>query len=674
VNPNKYLLSFLMIILISSVSGNEEFIDEADIFNDIQTVTSATRLKQKITDAPVSVTIIDSDMIEASGATEVHELMRLVPGYFSYSTWGGQYAVTSHFQPKEAGIRLEVQVNGRSVYETFYTRVIWAALGIDVDDIDYIEVIRGSSATTYGSNAFLGAINIVTKDPLSRPKSSIRTRIGNIGRKELTVNHSGNNKDIDYAVSIVHKSNTGFPALDFIKNPRDLVNDDRDSLNINLQGVYVPDLENEFRFEVGIGRTDLEIPDSVDKRSFRVEEHFTNFQMLNWVNKQGAKEHSLKIFHTYLGLTDDLNYGLLSNLLDVSPSQIPLFFPDQQDGEYSPTLRGSFSQRFDIEYEQKGKISQAKYVWGLGARKDRVKSLTYFGEGIKSENRLRLFANLDWKINQKLNSNLGIFAEHTELNGIKYSPRVALNYHLKKNHTIRASATRGKRTPFIAAQNLAASLKFSDGTIIDADSFVTDTNLKTETITAYEIAYMANIPSNNTQFEVRVFKEKLNDLLEFQIHTFDDVDNSFRVLDNLLNATSQGLELQINHRFKKFIPGLNARLSYANFDTNGRFVLDARDNRIREATAIPKHSGTLMLSKKLANNYDFSTVFQYQSDYQNRDVAIKRVDLRLGKKFKYKKSKGKVDLVIQNAFGKYNDFAVRNNFKTRAFIKFGLDF
>ena len=663
-----------MVTYLNSVFANEEFIDEADIFNDIQTVTSATRLKQKITDAPVSVTIIDQDMIEASGATEVHELMRLVPGYFSYSAWGGQYAVTSHFQPKEAGIRLEVQVNGRSVYETFYTRVIWAALGIDVDDIDHIEVIRGSSATTYGSNAFLGAINIVTKDPLSRPKSSIRTRIGNIGRKELTLNHSGNNKDVDYAVSIVHKSNTGFPALDIIKKLRDLANDDRDSLNINIQGVYVPDLENELRFEVGIGRTDIEIPDSSDARSFRVEEHLTNFQMLNWVNKKGANEYSLKIFHTYLGLTDDLNYGLLSDLFNVSPSLIPVLFPDQQDGEYSPTLRGSFSQRFDIEYEQKGKISQAKYVWGIGARKDRVKSHTYFGEGVKSENRLRLFANLDWKIHEKLNTNLGVFAEHTKLNGIKYSPRVALNYHLKKNHTIRVSATRGKRTPFIAAQNLAASLKFTDGTIIDADSFVTDKNLKTETVTAYEIAYMANISSINTQFEVRAFKEKFNDLLEFQIRPFDDVDNEFRVLDNLLNATSQGLELQINHRFKHFVPGLNARLSYAHFDTDGYFLLDTRDNRIREATAIPKHAGTLMLSKKLTNNYDFSTVFQYQSDYQNRDVAIKRVDLRLGKKFIYKKSKGKLDLVIQNAFDKYNDFSERNNFETRAFIKLGLDF
>jgi len=74
----------------STIYANENYIDEDSLFDDVETVVSATRLKQKITNAPVSVSIIDREMIEASGALEVHELLRFVPGYFSYSVDGNR--------------------------------------------------------------------------------------------------------------------------------------------------------------------------------------------------------------------------------------------------------------------------------------------------------------------------------------------------------------------------------------------------------------------------------------------------------------------------------------------------------------------------------------------------------------------------------------------------------
>lgn len=53
---------------------------------------------------------------------------------------------------------------------------------------------------------------------------------------------------------------------------------------------------------------------------------------------------------------------------------------------------------------------------------------------------------------------------------------------------------------------------------------------------------------------------------------------------------------------------------------------------------------------------------------------MKRIDLRLGKKLKFQDSRGKLEFIVQDAFNKYNDFSSQNNFKTRAFIRFGLDF
>lgn len=669
-----YLFYIFTALCSTSAYAENDYIHEIDLYEDVQTVTSATRLKQKITDAPVSVTIIDSKMIEASGATEVHELLRLVPGFFSYSIWGNHYAVSNHFQPTDVGIRLEVQVNGRSVYEPFFTAVDWPSLGIDVADIDYIEIIRGSSATAHGSNAFLGAVNIITKSALSRPKASIRTRLGNIGRKELTLNKSGNIKDVNYAFSLVHKSNTGFPALEEPQRLRDLTNDDRDSLNVSIQGNYIPNLNSELKFEVGFGRTNIEIPFSSDIRGFTKREHKSNFQKLKWITKDSSTERSLQFFHSYLSLNDDFNAGLLSDIFGITPQEVSILFPGQQDQLMRQGLQGTHSQRYDIEFEQTGKVSQASYVWGFGARKNQVRSPAFIGNGTKSENRFRLFGNIDWKINKKTNTNLGVLAERSDNNNWVLSPRVALNFHPVKNHTFRTSITKGKLIPSVTFQNINTAFRFNDGSIIDVRT-ISNKNMKVEKVTAFEVAYIASIPNINTQLDIKLFREEMKDLLGLQIRPFNDLDQQIRVWDNTINVTTKGLELQATHKFKHFIPDLNARLAYAYLDTDGTKLHDTREPiTTREASAIPRHSATLLLSKKLNNQIDVSSIFQYQSDFLDRNVKIKRVDFKVSKSLKLARTSGTASLVVQNALNTYSDFSARNQFKTRAFLQLELDF
>jgi len=58
-------------------------LSENDFFIDIPEVTSATRMPQKISEAPASMTVIDRDTIEASGLQTIPDLLRLVPGFQS---------------------------------------------------------------------------------------------------------------------------------------------------------------------------------------------------------------------------------------------------------------------------------------------------------------------------------------------------------------------------------------------------------------------------------------------------------------------------------------------------------------------------------------------------------------------------------------------------------------
>lgn len=141
-------------------------VSEADVLGDIPLVNIASRFAQPLKRAPASVTIIDRALLDASGAQTWADIFRLVPGFQSYAVNGNRYGVSYHGFGKGLPNRLEVMVDGRSVYEPVFSAVVWGALGVNFDDIDHIEIVRGPSTPSQGSNALLGAVNIVTRTPV----------------------------------------------------------------------------------------------------------------------------------------------------------------------------------------------------------------------------------------------------------------------------------------------------------------------------------------------------------------------------------------------------------------------------------------------------------------------------------------------------------------------------
>ncbi|MCW9027289.1 MAG: Plug domain-containing protein, partial [Kangiella sp.] len=79
--PASKLLVTITVLLLTSNSYANEPIESSDLFEDeLPTILSATRLKQPQSETPASVTIIDRGLIEASGARNIVEALRLVPG------------------------------------------------------------------------------------------------------------------------------------------------------------------------------------------------------------------------------------------------------------------------------------------------------------------------------------------------------------------------------------------------------------------------------------------------------------------------------------------------------------------------------------------------------------------------------------------------------------------
>src|SRR5271168_5298868 len=126
-------------------------------------VTSASKKEQKLSQVPAAIFVITKEDIHRSGATDIPDLLRMVPGLevaqINPSTW----AISARGFNGQYSNKLLVLIDGRTVYTPTYSGVYWDTQDVPLDSIERIEVIRGPGATVWGTNAVNGVISIITK-------------------------------------------------------------------------------------------------------------------------------------------------------------------------------------------------------------------------------------------------------------------------------------------------------------------------------------------------------------------------------------------------------------------------------------------------------------------------------------------------------------------------------
>ncbi|MGH9468912.1 MAG: TonB-dependent receptor plug domain-containing protein, partial [Terriglobia bacterium] len=126
-------------------------------------VTSVSKKKEKLSRAAAAVYVITQEDIENSGATDIPDLLRMVPGLDVAQINANTWAVSARGFNSEFADKMLVLIDGRTVYDPLFSGVFWNMQDLPLEDIERIEVIRGPGATVWGSNAVNGVINIITK-------------------------------------------------------------------------------------------------------------------------------------------------------------------------------------------------------------------------------------------------------------------------------------------------------------------------------------------------------------------------------------------------------------------------------------------------------------------------------------------------------------------------------
>jgi iron complex outermembrane recepter protein len=126
-------------------------------------ITSVAKKAQSLNDAPAAAFVISNVDIKRSGATSIPDALRLAPGLDVARIDANKWAVSSRGFNGRFANKLQVLIDGRSTYTRTFSGVYWENQDVMMEDIDRIEVIRGSGATLWGANAVNGVVNIITK-------------------------------------------------------------------------------------------------------------------------------------------------------------------------------------------------------------------------------------------------------------------------------------------------------------------------------------------------------------------------------------------------------------------------------------------------------------------------------------------------------------------------------
>ena len=137
-----------------------------DLMNiEVASVYSASKYSQKVTEAPSSVSIVTSEQIQRYGYRTLADILSSVRGFYLTHDRNYTYVGVRGFaRPGDYNTGVLLLVDGHRINDNVYDQALLGReFPIDVDLIERVEIVRGSSSSLYGTNAFFAVINVITK-------------------------------------------------------------------------------------------------------------------------------------------------------------------------------------------------------------------------------------------------------------------------------------------------------------------------------------------------------------------------------------------------------------------------------------------------------------------------------------------------------------------------------
>jgi iron complex outermembrane receptor protein len=626
---------------------------EAAYFADLPVVLSVTRLTQPQSEVPASVTILDREMIRASGVRNIADLFRYVPGFQVSYNHGSQPVVAYHGLSDEYARTLQVLVDGRALYDVFIGGVYWQNLPVAIGDIERIEVIRGPNSAAYGSKAYLGVINIITQHSSQAHGTTLGVAAGDRDIRDGFAREGWAWDGGDARVTLDYRRDDG------LQNLPDDVEAAIATFRSDLRLSSVDTLEAQLGINVntnGIGHDD-EIANPPHDREWT-----NRFGLLRWRRALGAGEEiSLHASWHYWDQDEDYQ----TQPVDLSPLGLGVV--------QVPVSLDAYERRYDLEFQHVLNPSDSlDLVWTAGVQRDQATSLTYFGMEDTIENRsYRLSGHAAWRAYANGVVNVGAMVEKDSLTGTDVAPRLALNHHVTSNNTLRVAASRGFHNPSIIEERANARF-FYQGVLLD-ETIVARGGLKAETVDSYELGWLYQVlrPAPLT-VDLRLYEDRIRDrITELNIPSTAPASPSVLDYRNEGALEVYGADLSVDYRFREKTRLL---LGYSRMHIEARdFTSEANFSADEHERSAPSYSGSAAVIHNFGRGWDANLFYSRVSDYDwlgggHFSPVQDRVDLRLARSLDFGQTTGEIAIVFQNLEGGHIEFETGVEFGRRTFL------
>lgn len=675
----KNLLSLAVIAANVCLAGFANASD--DFYEDIPLVTSVSNFPQKISEAPTAVTIITREMIAASGVIDLHDIFHLVPGFDSYRQSGSFGGVSYGTYPNGYANNLDIKLDGLSIYEVFLNTTNWNSLGIDVEDIEFIEVVRGANPSVDGANSFTGSINIVTISPLEQTNNLVRASVGSRGERDATLQLGSFESGAAYQFTLKKRQHDGFATFE-----GEPVNDGLDTHSVRFRSVFSPSMFDTLEVLAGYAHTDLGMTGGGKEDTADETEPYTmvsSYLSAMWRRQDGDSQYQLRAYRTSNSVEYYDFVGPFSQVLGVPPQ---VFYPDFPYADFDIELdtRDENSHRVDVEFRHNLQVSpDARLGWGVGHRRDAAKSQLFFTskEPIK-ENTSRAFINSEVSWGDVV-TNFGAAWEETTQDESAISLRASLNYRLGEATTLRLARNNVERGPSLMAANEYRTVSY-EGYVFNLDR-LSHPSLGKESNRVTELGLYSILFNGAMTLDAKVFTEKGRDLIE--VYTVRgtplDFDRRIGYRDNTTYVDVKGAELatSLQRDLWKFWGHLTYR------EISGEALRDTNYVNGEEITAVvtdmgnaaPGWTGSLLAQRQLSDNTTLSVNYRYRDDVEYRLGGIlpsaSRIDATLRKSWSMGTSNVSLALMVHNLFdSQVLDYQSFNVFDRRWYVRAALDF
>ncbi|HDS0930377.1 TonB-dependent receptor plug domain-containing protein [Pseudomonas sp. YQ_5] len=683
------------LLLLTALLGGQAMADDLFIDNtDLPQVLTATRLKQSPAAVPGSMTVLDSELIRASGARDIPELLRLVPGMMIGYGAGNQPTVNYHGSNVNDARRMQVLIDGRSVYRAGLATVDWSDIPLAMEDIERIEVFRGPNTVSYGANALMAVVNILTRHPADSHGTRLKVTRGQDGINDFYASHGFGWDGGDMRLSLSGQQDDGFDENQFGQDYRD----SRRLTRLNLSANHNLAVDQTLEWQ-------LAAKEGSNQRPYTYQPVFQKYESgnnadvnakdyagsLRWTKDfsaehslyiQGSAQHfdrqqvwracdALQSFSPELTQLWQLNpdfaekvaRGVALGNLPTTSDPVLSALSDKVQAQWkaggSQPVCGDVDQstretRYDLEIQDTLSLTDSlRLLSGMNYRYDRADSQTYFNGSIDDQT-WRLFGQLEWRADEHWILQGGAMFEDSRLSGSSLTPRVAVNYLITPRHGLRAVYSEAVRSPDMFENNVNWSYTVKNLTpnafgLQNGEYFVKTRgpgDLEQERMRSRELGYNGYFSDIDLSLDVKLFYDEITGMIS------EPLRNNQYIASNANKARFSGSEAQMDWR-----PTLRdrLRLTYAYVDA---WASNPDDRRLSA-----RNSGSAGWMREWGAGWS-SALFYYGDDALNQ-YRYERLDLRLAKRFRVYGSNLELAALWQQRLDDEPTTAVQNRYDSR---------